>query len=244
MTWQNNSGLVPGTHRVTYLATSATPWVIDSWEFHGPMSPGQVTTSGASLLLRDDVPGSPHYAFITTDDDAGGLLYATAPSSDPLNWTTHSTHDWETGRKGEFDHYGLASGPQAARLSDGSYLYLYSIDNRVNCQSASCGTCGLNCSSSTVCPFCRDGRCALGWMILDGHDPLTVLARANETLLRAEYEFETTGSSANPTQTPWVIFTCGLQPLGGDEFIVWYGAGDTNIGAARIRVNVPAAAHF
>lgn len=33
----------------------------------------------------------------------------------------------------------IAAGPQAERLSDGSYLYLYNIDNAKNCQSASCG---------------------------------------------------------------------------------------------------------
>lgn len=241
MTWQNNSGLVPGTHRVTHLATSPTPWLVNSWSWHGPMSPGQQTTSGASILLRDDVPGSPHYAFITTDDDAGALLVATAPHDDPLTWTTQSK-PWASGRPGAFDHYGLASGPSLSshyRLSDGNYLYLYSIDNRQNCQSASCGTCGLNCSAPAVCPFCRDGRCALGWAVLSGNDPTTVIARANATLLRAELAFETVGTPGFATQTPWVIFTCGLQALGGDEFVVWYGAGDTNIGAARIKVDVP-----
>ena len=31
-----------------------------------------------------------------------------------------------------------------------------------------------------------------------------------------------------------------VHTLGVDEFVVWYGAGDTNVGAARIRVSVPA----
>jgi hypothetical protein len=35
---------------------------------------------------------------------------------------------------------GIAAGPQAERLSDGNYLYLYNIDNAKNCQSASCGS--------------------------------------------------------------------------------------------------------
>ena len=112
------------------------------------------------------------------------------------------------------------------------------IDNAKNCQSASCGPCGVNCSDSG-CPFCRDGRCALGWMILDKDDPTTVIARAEEALLFAELPFETVGPASFPTQTPWVVFTDGLQRLGNDEFVVWYGAGDTNTAAARIKVNVP-----
>ena len=76
-------------------------------------------------------------------------------------------------------------------------------------------------------------------MILDGTDPLTVLARSDAPLLYAELEFETTGSKAYPVQTPWVIFTDGLQRVGEDEFIVYYGGGDTSVGATRIKVHVP-----
>ena len=71
-------------------------------------------------------------------------------------------------------------------------------------------------------------------------DPLTVVARAEETLLFAELPFETTGTNASgPLQTDWVVFTDGLQKVGVDEFIVWYGAGDTNVAGARIKVTVP-----
>lgn len=58
-------------------------------------------------------------------------------------------------------------------------------------------------------------------------------------VLRPELEWETTGSATNPTQTPWVVFTDGVQQVGIDEFVLWYGGGDTNVGAARIKVHVP-----
>lgn len=141
---------------------------------------------------------------------------------------------------------GLTSPPRpAAAQSDGNYLYLYSIDNVLSCQSSSCGACGLNCSDPAharcACGGrCVDGRCALGWMILDGDDPLRVVARAEETLLFPELPFESGAGQPPPFQTPWVVFTTGLQRVGVDEFVVWYGAGDTNVGAARIRVSVPA----
>jgi predicted GH43/DUF377 family glycosyl hydrolase len=76
-------------------------------------------------------------------------------------------------------------------------------------------------------------------MILDGSDPLKILARADRPLLRSELAFETVGSKEYPTQTPWVIFTDGIQPVGQDEFIVYYGGGDTSVGAAKIRVTPP-----
>ena len=54
--------------------------------------------------------------------------------------------------------------------------------------------------------------------------PFAVSSRAEEALLFAELPFETLGSASHPVQTPWVIFTDGLQKVGVDEFIVWYGA--------------------
>ena len=126
--------------RVTWVGSSQTPWIPSSWTFHGPVSRRSKLSSGASLLLRDDVPGSLHYAFIGTVNTAGALYSAT--STDLINWTTNDTA-WQRGRPGHFDHNGIAAGPQAERLSDGNYLYLYNIDNAKNCQSASCGPCGV-----------------------------------------------------------------------------------------------------
>jgi hypothetical protein len=222
--------------RVTWIGSSQTPWVPSSWTFHGPVVSEFKLTAGASLLLRDDVPGSLHYAFVGNVNTAGTLYSAT--SSDMVHWELNHTA-FQRGRPGYFDHNGIAAGPQAEQLSDGSYLYLYNIDNAKNCQSAGCGPCGVNCSAHTGCRYCHDGRCALGWMILDKDDPLRAVARAQETLLFAELPFETLGSASYPVQTPWVIFTDGLQKVGVDEFIVWYGAGDTNVAAARIKVTVP-----
>ena len=42
-------------------------------------------------------------------------------------------------------------------------------------------------------------------------------------------------------QTPEVTFVDGLRPMGGDEFVVTYGAADTAVGATRFKIHVPAA---
>jgi len=97
--------------RSTCVATSKTPWLPQSWTFHGPVSPEHPTNAGVALLLRDDVPGSPHYAFIATDNDAGDLYEAT--SYDLIHWNT-TKPVWARGRPACFDHNGLAAGPQVA----------------------------------------------------------------------------------------------------------------------------------
>ena len=250
--------------RVSMMATSKTPWNVSSWTFYdSPIFADHPTTSGASLLARDDYAPAPdlHYAFVAIAGDAGPMYVGT--SGDLIHWNVSDTI-WQQGRKGCFDHNGLAAGPPAERLSDGNYLLLYNIDNNKNCQSASCGKCGLDCSSSglpSACSQsrCLDGRCSVGWMILDQHDPSKVLARSEQPLLFAQLLPETVGNATakclpctngdcHPqglygcTQTPWVVFSNGLQKLPGkDEFVVWFGAGDTNVGAASIRVNIPAA---
>ena len=35
------------------------------------------------------------------------------------------------------------------------------------------------------------------------------------------------------------MFTDGLQKVGEDEFVVWYGGGDTVVAGAKIKVSVP-----
>jgi hypothetical protein len=35
-----------------------------------------------------------------------------------------------------------------------------------------------------------------------------------------------------------VVFTTGMKPLGNDEFYVFYGAADSDVGVSRIKVNV------
>ena len=59
-----------------------------------------------------------------------------------------------------------------------------------------------------------------------------IVARSDGPLLASVLPFELKG------QTPMVIFADGLIPLGNDEFIITYGAADTDVGAARIKVDV------
>jgi hypothetical protein len=70
--------------RIDHTWTTPTPWIASSWVEHGPVDltphpgagDGDQITAGVSLLLRDDVQGSPHYAFITTSNSAAALYVA------------------------------------------------------------------------------------------------------------------------------------------------------------------------
>ena len=208
-------------HRNTMLSTTSDPFDPDGWTFHGPILPG-VYTGGASLLFRDDSGGPPHYAFVSDSNTANVLLLA--ESSDGLHWSppaNPSRRVFMAGRPGCWDVNGVAAGPQPERLSSGDYLYVYNID--------------------TGFPYHPNplGRCAIGWAILDGADPTQIVARSTDALLRPTLPWEQCpGGKGRSCQEPMVVFTTGMKPLGGDEFYVLYGAADTDVGVARIKVDI------
>jgi predicted GH43/DUF377 family glycosyl hydrolase len=215
--------------RQTMLSTSPTPFVHSSWTWHGILLPGQSITAGISLLFCDgghwcagssssvDATGwrpaaNKHLAFVGNSNTADVLLLA--ESTDGLTWALPPNKTRQTfmaGRPDCWDAGGVAAGPQPERLSSGDWLYIYNIDTR-----------------SYMLPL---GRCAVGWAILDRNDPSVIVARSDAPVLASSLPFELKG------QTPMVIFADGLIPLGGDEFIVTYGAADADVGAAKIRVS-------
>ena len=91
-------------------------------------------------------------------------------------------------------------------------------------------------------------RCSTGGAALGGWCSIsTTRQRSSETVGNATAKcLPCTNGNCHPrglhscTQTPWVVFSNGLQRLAGkDEFVVWYGAGDTSVMAASIRVKIP-----
>jgi predicted GH43/DUF377 family glycosyl hydrolase len=204
--------------RTTMLATSSDPFNQSSWIFHGPLLGAHAPyTGGASLLFRDDEPNSPpHLAFIGDSDTANAIWLA--ESIDGLNWTVVNK-TWMLSRPLCWDHYGVAPAGQPSRLSNGNYLFIYNID--------------------TGFPYHPNplGRCAVGWAILDGNNPSSIIARSEEPLLVPVLPYETC-VNFEPCQQPMVVFSTGLKPLGGDEFLILYGGGDSVVGVSRIFVNV------
>lgn len=207
--------------RTTMLATSRNPFDASGWTYRGPLlGAGAPYTGGAALLFRDDEPGAPHLAFVGDSDTANAIWLA--KSTDGYAWTV-ANKTWMLSRPTCWDHYGVAPAGQPARLSNGDYLMLYNIDT------------GFPYKPNPL------GRCAVGWAVLDGTDPSRIVARADAPLLVPVLPYETNCGTQKECQQPWVVFSTGLKPIGGDEFLVLYGGADSVVGVARIFVNVSAA---
>ena len=205
--------------RTTMLATSRDPFDATAWSFHGPLlGAGAPYTAGASLLFRDGEAGAPpHLAFVGNSDTADAIWLA--ESADGRAWSVVNK-TWMQSRASCWDRFGVAPAGQPARLSNGDYLMLYNID--------------------TGFPYHPNplGRCAVGWAVLDGADPARIVARAEAPLLVPVLPYEANCASEAECQQPWVVFSTGLKPLGGDEFLVLYGGADSVVGASRVFVNV------
>ena len=124
-------------------------------------------------------------------------------------------------RPGCWDSGAICGGPQPEKLSNGNFLHIYNHD-----------------SHGYTTPV---GRCAFGWAILDGDDPTQVVARSDKPIITGcDCYTEQCDVCGEPWevsgQTNQVVFADGLRPMGGDEFVVTYGAGDKVVGAVRIRV--------
>ena len=199
-----------------------------------PAAPGGAAdAAGPALHPPISPPRSPapaHLAFVGNSDTANTILLAT--SSDGLTWTepvdkrTGDPVVFMAGRPGCWDEKGVAAGPQPEKLSNGDYLYVYNIDTGFPFHP------GSNMSYL--------GRCALGWAILDGQDPTVVVARSPDAMLVPSAEWETCArvGKGYVCQEPEVLFSTGMKPLGGDQFLVFYGAADTDVGVAKIKVNI------
>eukprot|EP00659_Diplonema_papillatum_P001355 gene1355-2097_t len=189
-----------------YLATTQNPMNESAWLVRGKIADAP---GGASIVIRDGAPGNgTHYMFLTDNGLSGSLKIATSP--DLFTWT-NTNQTLIAPRKGMWDAVGVAAGPSPVRLSDGNYLYLYNTDNQ---------------AQNPVY-----GRCALGWVVLDYGDPTRVLARAAEPLMVATAPYEKKGF------TPNVIFATGLAATETpDTFVVYYGAADTVVASATVRV--------
>eukprot|EP01059_Diplonema_ambulator_P002372 TRINITY_DN12027_c0_g1_i1.p1 TRINITY_DN12027_c0_g1~~TRINITY_DN12027_c0_g1_i1.p1 ORF type:complete len:340 (+),score=59.94 TRINITY_DN12027_c0_g1_i1:684-1703(+) len=199
----------PGV-KTSYFATTKDPADPEGWTVQGVI-PG--APGGAAILIRDDYPqNTTNFIFATDDGLAGALRIGTSPNL--YNWTM-TDQILIQGRPGMWDAAGVAAGPSPTRLTTGDYLFLYPTDNG---------------KQDPV-----TGRCALGWVILSQTDPTHILARSDQPLMVATTSYEKDG------WTPNVIFTTGIEVLNQqeNEFMIYYGAADTVVAGARIKVHTP-----
>ena len=169
---------------------------------------------GTAVFFPDASSSTKAYAVATFGELRGANL--SLVSSDDLASWTYERPLLET-RPDSWDDATLSAGPAPQRLSDGSWLLLYNVDQLWPVDDPA--------------PLPWFGRCALGWAILDGDD-FSVLARAPEPLVYAALPWELAGF------TDRVVYSDGVKPEGGDVFTVYAGAGDAVVEAFRIEVAV------
>ena len=205
-----------------FLALATVPFANASdpaaWVRHGRLFDN---TKSASILLRDPSHGLPHVMFL------GGGVISVAMSTDPSgigSWK--GGPDFISPRNNRFDASLVEGGPVPLRLSDGNLFYVYNSDEPgPNTPKPSWST-KYNC----------------GFLILNGSNPEQILQRSDAPILSPELAWEVgVGSDGHATLTPEVVFCEGMVPLPNktDEFLMVYGAADSYVGVATIRVTVP-----
>jgi len=195
------------------LATTPTPWDKNSIIRHGALFPQIKWSKSGSLLIRES-----GLSYLIWGDSSlvPGLQLAT--TYDLLNYN-YSDEIFLPIRPNNFDSLLVEAGPMPLPISDGNYLFLYNSARH-----------GYPSPKKNW-----DIQYNVGWVILDGNDPTQILNRCDEPILSPELPWEV-GTAPYLGLTPNVVFLEGWIPNGNDSFIVFYGAADSVIGAATLKV--------
>jgi predicted GH43/DUF377 family glycosyl hydrolase len=136
-----------------------------------------------------------------------------ATSDDLVSWTPVETGGTPqpvlSPRKGSFDSELVEPGPPAF-LTDRGILCLYN---------------GRNLAGEAGDPGLPAGGYAAGQALLASDDPMQLVARTAESVLRPEFAFEKQG------QVPNVVFVEGLVPF-KDQWLLYYGTADSRLAVA------------
>jgi hypothetical protein len=221
-----------GTLRKTFIASTRTPLNATSWRAHAaPMFPVGTRIGGdedcgtilffnesAEATARADGSGAPRALAVVTFGGLRGGNLSLAASFDEGLQTWEDRGVFLRTRPGRWDNATLSAGPAPQRLSDGSWLVLYNVDNKWPVGHPK--------------PMPAYGRCALGWAVMDGAFE-RVLARADAPLVVAQLPWELEGFTAK------TVYTDGVRAEGADTFTVFAGGADTVVEAFRIKVRLP-----
>lgn len=200
------------------MATTKTPTVKSSWIRHGPVFPDIPWSKSGALLLRDDVPGSPHYLIFGDSSLMPGIQMAT--SYDLKKWTIQSGLFLEV-RTNSWDSALVESGPMPLRLEDGNYLFIYN-------------------SARGGFPSKKPGyqfQYNVGWLILDKNDPTKILQRSDQPILSPVRDWEKGSNPNGLALVPNVVFCEGWAASGPNQYTLYYGGADSVIGAVSLKMN-------
>lgn len=198
--------------KTVYLRKSQTPLDPKSWTRVGGPLPWH---RNGCVLLRDQ---GPHYViFGEAPHPLPALGIATTQDFEKYNIVNASWIFALGANNTEEPEVVVEASTPVATLSTGDYIHLYSA-----------GTPG----------WVPNGNYTGGWVILDKDDPSIIKQRSTKHLLVSSVDYEI-GDGPYPVQRHRTIFVTSIVPTGNtDEFRVWYGAADANVGTAIIRVTI------
>lgn len=191
-----------------------------SWTRKGPLFPDIPWSKSGSLLLRDGIPGSPHYLIFGDSSLLPGIQMAI--SNDLVTWKILPGLFMEV-RPNSWDSALVEAGPMPLRLSNGDYLFIYN-SARHGYHSKKPG---------------YDFQYNVGYLILDGNDPTKILQRSENPILSPDLDWEK-GSDSDLALVPNVVFCEGWHYDGHlDSMYLYYGGADSVMGAARLDMSRP-----
>jgi predicted GH43/DUF377 family glycosyl hydrolase len=197
-----------------------------TWKKRGYVFP-QLSWSKSGALLIRDAP-QPSLLFFGDSTLVPGIQVATSYN---LIDYIYNASVWLPVRPNQFDSVLVEAGPQPLRLSDGNYLFLYNSARQNGPSSKPGWTLQYN----------------IGWVILDGQNPVSIIQRSDQPLLSPTLPWEIGVLPNNLALTPNVVFVEGWQRFPDDpsldHFILYLGAADSVVGVAEILVQVPTFSH-
>ncbi len=201
-----------------HLAVCSNPSdLIHCWKSMGPVFPEEKWSKSGALLVQPQ--SGLHYLFWGDTDIA-------------IATTTDLIHYVNTGklliprRADAFDSELVESGPEPLRLKNGDYLFLY------------------NSARKATIPNPKPNwtlQYNLGYVILDGKNPLQIKYRSETPILSPELDWEKcdydSGTWAAKGLTPNVVFVEGWKQVGVDTFLLIYQGCDSVVGMAKLEVS-------
>ena len=181
---------------------------------------GQGITGPASLLpMTDNGNSSRHFLFF------GGQGHISVTTSSQLtSWSDINYDAWLQPRSDAFDKDGVESGPQPVRLRDGNFLMLYN------------GYAAMQDQDQVLqLPLKKSKQYEIGWLILDGDDPATILQRCSTPIIRPTFNYETCMTPYTCTRNS-SVYAKAIVPIDGagdndsnesSSFRVYFSASDT-----------------
>lgn len=193
------------------LATSKHPWIANEWQRHG--------------VINDNWSKSGAVIFADENDEYNYLYWG---DKDITCWKTKDLKSKEKyedcgdllkTRSDNLDSELVESGPAPIKLSNGDYLFIY------------------NSARKGVPSWLKDWDLEYNifYAIIDGNDKTKLKYRSNTPIIKPELSFE---KDSRLLLKPNVVFAEGAKKMdNSDDIIIFYGCGDTYVGAAYFEFN-------